>query len=76
TPFKRVLDHFRVEPGETLMIGDWPERDITGAAKLGIATAFARYGDTFGTKESGATYDLTDIFDLVEIVDTLNGAKK
>jgi HAD superfamily hydrolase (TIGR01662 family) len=76
TPFRRVLDHFHIEPGEAIMIGDWPERDITGAAKLGIATAFARYGDTFGTKESGATYDVTDIFDLVEIVDTLNRAKK
>lgn len=75
TPFRRVLDHFGIEPRETLMIGDWPERDITGAALLGITTVFARYGDTFATGKSGASYDITDIMDLVEIVDRLNGGR-
>lgn len=73
TPFQRVLDHFRIRPEEALMVGDWPERDITGAAKLGITSVFARYGDTFGTVESGAKYDITDVIDVVEIVDKLNG---
>jgi putative hydrolase of the HAD superfamily len=73
TPFQRVLDHFRMRPEEALMVGDWPERDITGAAKLGITTVFARYGDTFGTVESGAKYDITDVIDVVEIVDKMNG---
>ncbi len=75
TPFREVLGHFRIQPHEALMIGDWPERDITGAAKLGITTVFARYGDTFGTVESGAKYEISDIIDLVEIVDTLNGGR-
>jgi putative hydrolase of the HAD superfamily len=75
TPFRQVLDHFRIQPQEALMVGDWPERDITGAAKLGIMTVFARYGDTFGTVESGAKHEITDIIDLVEIVDQLNGGK-
>jgi HAD superfamily hydrolase (TIGR02253 family) len=75
TPFRQVLDHFRIEPREALMIGDWPERDITGAALLGITTVFARYGDTFGTVDSGAKYEISDIFDLVEIVDSLNGGE-
>jgi putative hydrolase of the HAD superfamily len=74
-PFRRVLEHFGVEPHEALMIGDWPERDITGAAKLGITTVFARYGDTFATAESGARYEITDMLDLVEIVDRLNGGE-
>jgi putative hydrolase of the HAD superfamily len=73
TPFQRVLDRFRMQPEQALMVGDWPERDITGAAKLGITTVFARYGDTFGTVESGAKYDITDVIDVVEIVDKLNG---
>jgi len=75
-PFQRVLDHFEVEPEETLMIGDWPERDITGAARLGIRTAFARYGDTFATGESGAQYDIKDIIELVEIVDKLRNGEE
>jgi putative hydrolase of the HAD superfamily len=56
------------------MVGDWPERDITGAAQLGITTVFARYGNTFGTIESGAQYDIDDIFELVDIVDQLNNS--
>ena len=74
-PFQRALDYFGVEPDEAVMVGDWPERDITGAAKLGIKTVFARYGNTFGTVESGAHYDIDDIYDLVDIVDQLNRKK-
>jgi len=73
-PFQRVLEHFRVKPEEALMVGDWPERDITGAAQVGIHTVFARYGDTFNTVESGASYDINDIIELVEIVDRKNGS--
>lgn len=72
-PFRVVLDRLGIAPGEALMIGDWPERDIVGAAELGIRTVFARYGDTFGTCESGADYDIDDIYRLVSIVDGLNG---
>lgn len=71
-PFRMVLEEFGISPEEALMIGDWPERDIVGASELGIRTVFARYGDTFGTKVSGADYDIDDIFKLVEIVDELN----
>lgn len=69
TPFQRVIERFQIDPSEALMVGDWPERDITGAAQVGMDTAFARYGDTFGTTDSGADYELNDIIDLVEIVD-------
>jgi HAD superfamily hydrolase (TIGR02253 family) len=74
-PFRRVLDHFGIEPEEALMVGDWPERDISGAAELGITTVFARYGNVFGTKESGADYDINDIIEIIEIVDSLNGTR-
>ncbi len=72
-PFRRVLDHFGVEPAEALMVGDWPERDITGAAKVGIRTVFARYGNVFGTKESEADYEINDIIEIIGIIDGLNG---
>lgn len=71
-PFLAALAHFGVEPGEAVMVGDWPERDISGAAKLGMTTVFARYGNTFGTVESGAQFDIKDIYELVDIVDQLN----
>ncbi|HSG28470.1 MAG TPA: HAD-IA family hydrolase [Candidatus Krumholzibacterium sp.] len=72
-PFRMVLDQLGIKPHEALMIGDWPERDIVGAAELGIRTVFARYGDTFGTKVSGADYDVDDIYGLIRIVEELNG---
>jgi len=72
-PFQRALEFFDVAPSEAIMVGDWPERDITGAAKIGMRTVFARYGNTFGTTESGAQHDINDIFQLVDVVDQLNG---
>jgi putative hydrolase of the HAD superfamily len=72
-PFQRALDYFGVDSGNAIMVGDWPDRDITGAAQLGMVTVFARYGNTFGTVESGAHHDINDIYELIDIVDKLNG---
>jgi putative hydrolase of the HAD superfamily len=72
-PFRKALERLDIPAEQTLMIGDWAERDMVGAAQVGIRTVFARYGDTFGTKESGADYDIQDIIELLDIVDTLNG---
>jgi putative hydrolase of the HAD superfamily len=71
-PFQRALKLLKVAPEEVLMVGDWPERDMVGARKLGITTVFARYGDTFGTVESGASYDIDDISGLLQIIDREN----
>ena len=72
-PFERAIEVLGIAPNEAIMVGDWPERDVVGAAKVGIKTAFARYGDTFGTVHSGADFDLNDVYELVAIVDKLNG---
>lgn len=71
-PFRRALDLLGVSPEETIMVGDWPERDVVGAAKLGITTVFARYGDTFGTVESHAKYDINDVSELLKVIDCEN----
>ncbi len=73
-PFREVLGRLGVEPAAALMVGDWAERDVVGARGLGMKTVFARYGDTFDTKESGADFDIDDVFQLVAIVDRLNSA--
>jgi putative hydrolase of the HAD superfamily len=72
-PFREVLRRLGVEPHEALMVGDWPARDMVGGRQIGMRTVFARYGDTFGTRESGADHELNDVFELVGIVDRLNG---
>jgi putative hydrolase of the HAD superfamily len=76
-PFRRALQLLHVKPHEAIMVGDWPERDVVGAAQVGIITVFARYGDTFGTVESNARYDIEDISQLLQIIDKENvvGAK-
>ncbi len=71
-PFLRALALLHTRPEETLMVGDWPERDMVGAAQVGITTVFARYGDTFGTVESNAKYDLNDVSELLDVVDREN----
>ena len=72
-PFRRALKLLRTKPAESLMIGDWAERDVVGARKVGMKTVFARYGDTFGTLVSHADYDIDDIAQLVDIVRKENG---
>lgn len=73
-PFLKALGGLGVEAHEALMVGDWPERDMVGAATVGITTAFARYGDTFGTVHSGAKYELNDVSELLAVIDGENGA--
>jgi len=72
-PFEMALSLLKIKPQQAIMVGDWVERDIEGAKKLGIKTAFARYGDSFGTAASGADYDLDDISSLLGIIDKENG---
>jgi len=67
-PFKAILSKLEVNPEETLMIGDWAERDILGAKNAGMKTAFAKYGDTFNTQDHGADFELNDISELVGII--------
>ena len=71
-PFEIALEKLNLEPNNSIMIGDWPERDVVGAKQIGMRTAFAVYGDTFGTKDSGADWDITDISDIITIVKMIN----
>ena len=71
-PFEMALSQLNIDPKEALMVGDWPERDVVGANKLGIRTIFARYGDAFGTVDSGADWDINDVYEIVSIVNELN----
>uniref|UniRef100_A0A832I8I4 HAD family hydrolase n=1 Tax=Eiseniibacteriota bacterium TaxID=2212470 RepID=A0A832I8I4_UNCEI len=75
-PFREVLRRLGVAARESMMIGDWAERDVVGGRSLGMVTVFARYGDTFGTQASGADYDIDDVFELVAIVDRLNAGAR
>tara|TARA_X000001036_G_scaffold292940_1_gene272243 strand:- start:39545 stop:40246 length:702 start_codon:yes stop_codon:yes gene_type:complete len=71
-PFEMALNKLNLKPKDSLMIGDWPERDVVGAKQIGMRTAFAVYGDTFGTKHSGADWDIKDISELITIIKKIN----
>src|SRR5712692_10629107 len=71
-PFRKALELLNVRPHEALMVGDWAERDMIGASNIGMKTVFARYGDTFGTIETHADYEISDVKELIEIVEKEN----
>jgi len=71
-PFDEALKRLGIQAHEALMIGDWAERDVVGAAQVGMKTVFARYGDTFGTVHSHADYEVDDITQLIDIVKQVN----
>jgi putative hydrolase of the HAD superfamily len=77
-PFRKVLSMIECAPDETIMVGDWPERDLVGARKVGMHTVFARYGFVFdrpSVGKEGAEYVIDDIREVLGIIDELNGTK-
>jgi len=72
-PFRKALEGLGVQPHEALMVGDWAERDMVGAANIGMKTVFARYGDTFGTVETHADFEIQDVKELIALVEQNNG---
>jgi putative hydrolase of the HAD superfamily len=71
-PFLKIIEEMRIKPQNAIMVGDWAERDIVGAKSIGMITAWAKYGNQFDTKNSGADWELDDIYDLIGIVKKLN----
>jgi len=78
-PFARALDLLQVRPNECLMVGDWPARDMKGAAALGITTVFAHYGVAALPEELARTraaeheadHTVRDVAELVPLADRL-----
>jgi len=70
-PFTLALEKLKLAPEETLMIGDWAERDLLGARRLGIRTVHARYGTEIPEEGDNPLADasIDDIKDLCDIVD-------
>ena len=77
--FRKVLTTIGCEPEDTIMVGDWPERDLVGAREVGMHTIFARYGFVFDRPpvgKEGAEYVIDDIREILGIIDELNGTKE
>lgn len=70
-PFELALSRLELRPEQTLMIGDWIDRDLLGAKQLGMRTVHARYGAELpaGKKEPHCDATIDDIRDLLSLVD-------
>lgn len=71
-PFKMALEKMNIKAEEALMVGDWPEKDIEGAKKVGIKTVYAKYGDIFQCEDVNADYVINDFCELIEIIQKEN----
>lgn len=67
-PFRTALDYLKLKPEEAIMVGDWAERDMVGAKKVGLTTVFARYGDLQNQQNVVADHEVNDIQELLEII--------
>ena len=65
-PFLVALDMMQAGPGDTLIIGDSPHRDIEPCTKLGIRTVYARYGDRFSS-----THDFKEADFIIDAMEEL-----
>lgn len=75
-PFQKALEELKVASQEALMLGDWAERDMVGAKRIGMKTVWARYGNTVPMEHSGADYEIDDIIQLLEIIRQENALPK
>ncbi len=69
-PFLVALKKMQLKPEEVLMVGDWPERDIKGANKLGMNTCFARYGyhQKKRIKRSEADFEIKSFKEILKVI--------
>ena len=65
-PFLFALRALRAFPGETVLVGDSPHRDMEPAKRLGMRTVYARYGDRFSVTRTAthADFVIDDIGEL------------
>jgi putative hydrolase of the HAD superfamily len=75
-PFLCALEMLRAGPGETLLVGDSPRRDIRPARDLGICTVYARYGDRFSDIREcpDADFIINAMDELIPIIDSFSPA--
>ncbi len=66
--FRKALKTLKLKPSEVLHVGDWPEKDVKGAKKLGIRTCLAKYGWKIG-KYVKADHEIDRFEELLEVVE-------
>ena len=72
-PFIKALKKLKVKPAEAMHVGDWPERDIKGAKKIGMKSCLANYGykKVNPGKYVEPDFVIEKLSDLIKVVDRL-----
>jgi putative hydrolase of the HAD superfamily len=66
--FRRALKSLKVKPEHALHLGDWRDKDVLGAKRVGMHTCIARYGDMKLGKKVWADHYIDRFEDILKIV--------
>lgn len=71
--FRMILNHFKTNPKEVVMIGDSPEADIWGAKKLGIHTILLnrRNLNYHFTNKTKPDFEITSLYQLLPVLNKI-----
>ncbi len=67
-PFRKALKLLKVNPSEAMHVGDWPEKDILGAKRMGMKTCFARYGYQRQGRKVWADHKIERFEDVLKVI--------
>ena len=67
-PFKKALKALKVKPSEAMHVGDWRDRDILGAKRMGMKSCMAHYADLHQGRKVWADYYIDRIEDILKVV--------
>lgn len=67
-PFKKALKALGVKPSEAMHVGDWRERDVLGAKKMGMRSCMAHYGDQHIGKKVWADCYIDKFEDILKVI--------
>jgi len=67
-PFFKALLGVKCKASETLFVGDWQERDMLGAKKVGMKTCWAKYGGNRLGRKIRSDYVAKTFRDITKIV--------
>ncbi|MFH1471764.1 MAG: TIGR02253 family HAD-type hydrolase [Nanoarchaeota archaeon] len=67
-PFKKALKELNIKPEEAMMVGDWPDKDVLGAQKVGMKACWASYGAVRINPEIKADFEIKKFEKLLDVV--------
>jgi len=74
-PFLYALRRMNTAPGDAMIVGDSPRRDIAPGKDLGMTTVYARYGDRFSSSRNKGRADFT-IDEFAQLIPLLSDLER